>query len=206
LNDKKYIGMCSRDDSEYLGSGILLKQAIQKYGKENFKREILEICSTIQDLEKAERHWIDKFDAVSRDEFYNLIDGGRGGNSNYLKKYWNSMTEGERKMARNWGRKTVVDGEHNPMFNKKHTDETKRKIGAKSVNRNWGRKTPVDGANNPRAKKVQLSLPNGNIMIFDCIKDISDYFSIPFSTTKSIKNKPPVSNKSKYYGWKITEC
>ena len=38
------------------------------------------------------------------------------------------------------------------------------------------------------------------------IKDISDYFSIPFSTTKSIKNKPPVSNKSKYYGWKITEC
>lgn len=36
INGKKYIGMCTRDDDWYFGSGKLIKSAIKKYGKENF--------------------------------------------------------------------------------------------------------------------------------------------------------------------------
>ena len=38
VNGKAYIGMCSSQSrfSKYLGSGVLLKQAIEKYGVENY--------------------------------------------------------------------------------------------------------------------------------------------------------------------------
>ena len=105
ITGKKYIGMCSfkgRESDNYLGSGSLLKQSIKKYGRENFTRKILEYCETREDLENSERKWIKHYNAVESDEFYNLVEGGRGGNSESLKKYWSSMTENQRKNSRNW--------------------------------------------------------------------------------------------------------
>ena len=38
INGKIYIGMSKNKKENYLGSGIYLKYAIDKYGKENFKK------------------------------------------------------------------------------------------------------------------------------------------------------------------------
>jgi hypothetical protein len=54
INGKIYIGKDSKNNSKYLGSGLLLKRAILKYGKENFKKEILEECSSIEELNQRE--------------------------------------------------------------------------------------------------------------------------------------------------------
>lgn len=44
INGKKYIGKHKGElNDSYLGSGTLLLRAIKKYGKENFKKEILYI-------------------------------------------------------------------------------------------------------------------------------------------------------------------
>lgn len=80
VNGKKYIGQDSKNDSNYLGSGMLLHLAINKYGIENFVKENLQDCFGQKDLEESERYWIDYFGAVKSDLFYNISSGGTGGN------------------------------------------------------------------------------------------------------------------------------
>jgi group I intron endonuclease len=76
INGKKYIGLDKKNNPSYLGSGLMLKKAIRKYGRQNFVKEILQECSSIQELKNAEKMWIKKFNADLSDEFYNLSRGG----------------------------------------------------------------------------------------------------------------------------------
>lgn len=80
INGKFYIGKDSRNNPSYLGSGLALLKALEKYGRENFKKEILEICSTLEELSKAEIYWAEKLDAYNREKSYNIAICGQGGN------------------------------------------------------------------------------------------------------------------------------
>jgi hypothetical protein len=130
INNKKYIGLCTRDDDLYLGSGKLIKAAIAKYGKDNFERIIIEECNSINELSKAERKWIEHYDAVNSDEFYNLSEGGNGGNSVTVKRYWDSMTTEERK-ERNKYMKERDRSADKPSANRSE-------ISSKSMKSHWG--------------------------------------------------------------------
>lgn len=79
INGKFYIGKDSKNNPKYLGSGILLNKAINKYGVDNFVKEALEHCSTIEELNKREQYWIFELDAKNKG--YNIADGGHGGNT-----------------------------------------------------------------------------------------------------------------------------
>ena len=81
LNGNKYIGKhkAAQFDSQYLGSGIILTNAISKYGFENFTCEVLEWCYSRQQLNDREIYWIGYYDAVEDDKFYNIASGGEGG-------------------------------------------------------------------------------------------------------------------------------
>lgn len=200
INGKQYIGMCKNTHrNNYLGSGKLLKLSIKKYGKENFDRVILQECETFEELSNAESYWIKHYNAVQDSNFYNLTSGGFGGNSDYLKEYWSHLNKEERKICRNWSRNSMV-GENNPMFGKKHTEETKALIGSKSVNRNWNKPNHY-GSKNPNAKKVLVEC-DGIKQNYDCLKDFYNTISdIPYSTLKSIAN---TGNFSKKYKLRIT--
>lgn len=80
INDRKYIGQhkCEIFDINYKGSGKILKQAFIKYGIDNFKCEILKECDSKKELDESERYFIEYYDAVNSDEFYNLVPGGNG--------------------------------------------------------------------------------------------------------------------------------
>jgi len=78
---KHYIGQHVQKSEEfdgYFGSGIILKQAIKKYGKENFIRETVEYC-TSANVNEREMFWIKEFSATHRSIGYNISTGGNNG-------------------------------------------------------------------------------------------------------------------------------
>lgn len=86
-----YIGSDSLNRNSYLGSGVLLKQAIKKYGKENFEKFIIENLpeqSTKKDLVEREKYWIKYFNAPDNELFYNLSwnTGGFGKNHRHSRE------------------------------------------------------------------------------------------------------------------------
>jgi group I intron endonuclease len=89
INGKKYIGKDSHNNPNYLGSGALLLEDIKKYGRENFQKEILEVCYSDEELTYQESYWITHFNATKSDSFYNLVDFSGGWNIHKLgkKKY-----------------------------------------------------------------------------------------------------------------------
>jgi group I intron endonuclease len=80
INNKIYVGQDSHNNPAYLGSGKILNNAIKKYGKDNFKKEILEECSSKKELNEREIYWINKLNSTDTNVGYNIATGGHGGN------------------------------------------------------------------------------------------------------------------------------
>lgn len=79
VNNKIYIGQCTKSlekTENYLGSGTAIKQAIMKFGKENFKKEILiKDVSTQEELDSLEEFFITTFKSNEREIGYNILKG-----------------------------------------------------------------------------------------------------------------------------------
>lgn len=85
INGKIYIGQDTKDRATYFGSGRIIANAIKKYGKYNFKKDILEYCFSNEDLDAAEEYWISYFNSDDRrNHGYNIIRKARGGNIIHL--------------------------------------------------------------------------------------------------------------------------
>ncbi len=99
LNAKIYVGFHSTDEIEdgYMGSGKLIRRAIEKYGVENFKRTVLFDFDNRHDAETMERRIVDE-DFVEDPMTYNMTVGGNV---------------------------CILFGERNGFYGRKHSDETK---------------------------------------------------------------------------------
>ncbi len=79
VNSKKYIGQKKFDhkSNSYIGSGQHFVNAVKKYGRENFNREILDYAKSPEELNILEFIHIRHHDAVKSAKYYNMIDGGK---------------------------------------------------------------------------------------------------------------------------------
>ena len=102
VNGKKYIGQhYGQLDDKYYGSGVIIAKAIAEYGKENFVKEILEI-TTQEQIDEIEKYYIQKYNAVEDDNFYNISEGGQNGNGwKYAQQYWNEHSEEAKQIQQN---------------------------------------------------------------------------------------------------------
>lgn len=156
INGKIYVG-CHKTrnlDDGYIGSGTILKRAIEKYGIENFDKEILFVFDTPEEMFAKEAEIVDKI-FIELDTNYNLLEGGCGGfdyvnssgknlygkngengkrnlkHGNVLKEYLISIGKWEEwKTAFREGMKNKIQRDGHWWIGKKHTEETKKKIGA----------------------------------------------------------------------------
>lgn len=80
INNKFYIGSHKTQDlnDDYFGSGMYLKRAIKKYGKENFKKEILYYLNSIEEMRTKETEVLQQH---RNDPTYNLKFYSMGGNT-----------------------------------------------------------------------------------------------------------------------------
>lgn len=160
INNKIYIGIHATNnlDDGYMGSGKLLKRAIEKHGIENFNKKILSFYDSLDKLLDAEKTIVNE-DFIKRNDTYNISIGGWGWyhensnssiqkrkrlkldeklrDTNFKKKFGDKISKGlKRFYANNPDRKKILVKrlmEIQPSFaGKKHTKETKEKIGMKN--------------------------------------------------------------------------
>lgn len=132
INKKKYIGQKKIDENgkwkNYLGSGRAFKEALEKYGKENFTRKIVAYAYSAEELNKLEEEWVEKCNAVEDRKYYNLVNGG--GTVTGLKL----SDETRKKLSiRFSGKGNYFYGkrfykEENGFYGRKHTQESKKKM------------------------------------------------------------------------------
>ena len=130
---KYYIGMHSTSNINdgYLGSGKRLRYSIRKYGKENFKLEILEFLPDRKLLVEREREIIN-VDMINDPNCLNLQTGGisgfdyinslRNNNPEYDKK-WRELQIEKLKNAHKQGKI-----KYDTFTGKQHTEESKFKM------------------------------------------------------------------------------
>ena len=86
LNGKIYVGKHKSakhpSKNEYYGSGKQITTAIKKYGIENFKKEVLHYCSSLEEMADKEAEVVTE-DFVKRPDTYNMHKGGPGGWDHY---------------------------------------------------------------------------------------------------------------------------
>jgi hypothetical protein len=126
INGKYYIGVHATNklDDYYLGSGLLLKKAIHKYKKENFKKEILFIFNCYEDAYKKEKELVNE-KTINLEECYNFKIGGEGGSGLYGEKngFYGKKHKPESLITL---KNRNQSGKNNPMYGKKHIEESKR--------------------------------------------------------------------------------
>jgi hypothetical protein len=77
----RYVGLHRPNNTPrskiYVGSGVLMSRAVKKYGRAAFSRETLQLCYSREELNEAEKFWINKLGALNGYPFLNLSEGGQ---------------------------------------------------------------------------------------------------------------------------------
>lgn len=158
INGKVYVGVHKTNnlDDGYMGSGKRLCYAIEKYGIENFRKEILEYFDSMEDMFSREAEIVNEEFALNENT-YNIAVGGRGGSTKATNgktgkkvskegverirasrlKYEKQMTEKDKETRRErvrLGLQLAIKNGYNPatFLGRTHSTETKSKISEKA--------------------------------------------------------------------------
>jgi group I intron endonuclease len=156
INKKQYIGQSinHKNRNNYLGSGIIFKQAIKKYGKTNFIKNILiSNIDTIEQLNLLEKEYIIKFNTLIPNG-YNLDYGGNN------KGKVSEQTKDKIKKTKSGKKHSIERIEINRLchLGLKLSEKTKQKIGNKNRGKTaWNKGLKLS---NITKQKISISLKN----------------------------------------------
>jgi len=176
INGKYYIGMDTKNNPEYLGSGQIFKKALLKYGRENFKKEIIQHCESFNELKDAEKRIINE--SICKDPMsYNLAEGGFGGNTHLG---WEESRRDKFKKLQS----EINSGQNNPMYGIKQSEEGRLRISESNKredhpnNNREGSNNPFHGKTHSNENKIKWSETRsggGNPMAKRCIAEGQEF-------------------------------
>ena len=175
INGKKYIGKSidlEKRMYKYHEYSTALNRAINKYGKDAFKRFIVECCK-IDILEEREKYYIKEWKTKAPNG-YNLTDGGEGMS--------NPSDETRKRLSE------ALSGENHPNWGIHLSDETKNNI-RESLS---GEKGYWYGKNLPDWMKIKIG---------DCNRNPSEETRMKHSISSSRRlGRKNINASSKYRG------
>lgn len=136
INGKSYIGQTKLKpiqrwkNGEGYRSCTLFYRAIQKYGWDNFKHEILYTNLTLEEANQLEEELINKYDTTNPNYGYNIKYGGNNNTITEDIKHKISLANKGKFVGKNnpnYGNHKL-SGKNNPWYGKHHTEESKRKL------------------------------------------------------------------------------
>lgn len=187
INNKSYIGRrkCIKNKlgllHRYWGSGSYIKNAIKKYGKENFIKEYLDFAMSDEELDKLEILYIEKFGTYKNG--YNQTVGGehfRGEISNiksirekqsaWSKRFWSVQENHDSLIQKRTGRKNsdATKMLMSESAKKSWTDERRKKA---SESGNYIHLLP------PESRKSQIQKITGSKWVTN---DVEQFYIKPY--------------------------
>lgn len=183
INGKKYIGKrsckCDIFKDKYMGSGVALRSAFKKYGIENFKKDIIKVFDNELEALVYEKLIILNRNACSSELYYNIAEGGVGGNC-YKGKSDNEKSEIYKL------RSNKISGENHWNFGKSMSAENR-----KMLSELWKGKRV--GKLNPWSVKV-VCLNTGEV--FSCVSEAGKKYNvIPSNISRCCNKKDKCAGK-----------
>ena len=141
INGKIYVGIhkhCGPEiDFRYWAGGIMINRALEKYGKNNFQRDIIEWCYSKEELNNKEEYWIKKLDCCNPEVGYNIAAGGSHNGGNQFGHKTAEQTRQKISLA-NKGRKVSIEARRNLSISHTGLKQSKETI-AKRLEKTRGR-------------------------------------------------------------------
>ena len=213
VNQKSYIGAHKTNnlDDDYLGSGIAITRAVKKYGRDAFKKEILEILPTEKEMYEREKQLV-----TLHEMSYNMTLGGKGGFAHIDTRGDNNVMR-KNPQAKEKVRHALKNIRKNKQV-KERLDEISRTNIKKAIEHNTGKKRPEHAdfmtewsktywaANKEKMRDslsstFELISPNGEIYVTNRLFDLCESLGLPKTSVwkTSTTGTPPTKGKAK--GW-----
>lgn len=174
VNGKVYIGV-HRQDGEafdgYLGSGVLIRAAVEKYGEHSFERRTLYSFDNESDAYEKEREIVDRL-WVESTATYNVKTGGIGGDGH-------TLSDEAKDLIRQY------------RTGRKHTPETRAKI-SKSVSKLY-----ASGEKRKKLSEAMKIANQGRIVSPETREKIRQAMIKRWENTKDRSTKPETREKLK---------
>lgn len=134
ITGKHYIGKHQTKNltDGYMGSGKLLRRAMEKHGLENFHKEILFICKDEKHMNTLEKILV----VIDEEISYNLCDGGKGGWGYLNRTGMNNSTKDMEKAKANISK--ALKGRKNPRLSEYNKE--RHRLGLVNYSTTAGRK------------------------------------------------------------------
>jgi len=180
INNKWYIGVHHTNnlDDGYIGSGLGLKEAIKKYGKHSFKREILYTFNTLDEAYEMEAKLI-TFDIIESRDNYNLAVGGKVGALNtysptkdsiFTTNGWILKTEFDPNIHKGMANNTVVVRDSNGNKTRISKDDPRYLSGELIA---WNKGIAQNTSTNEKRSQAALGIPKKRYTCPNCGKSVA---------------------------------